>query len=81
MIIKFKAFASIKDKECGWKRIAESIHETEPEAKEAVLHFAGKYPEEQYTGVSIKDGRTKTWMTNEENGCVLLFEGRHFEIL
>lgn len=99
MIIKFKAFSSIKDKECGWKRIVESIHETEPEAKEAVSHFAEKYPEcetgihkyyifskeewrkEQYTGVSIKDGRTKTWMTNEGNGCVLLFEGRHFEIL
>ena len=36
---------------------------------------------EQYTGVSNKDGRTKTWMTNDENGCVLLFEGMHFEIL
>lgn len=33
MIIKFKAYACMKDKECGWKRIEESIHETEIEAK------------------------------------------------
>ena len=99
MIIKFKAYACMKDKECGWKRIEESIHETEIEAKKAALHLEGKYPEcetgihkyyifrkeewkkEQHTGVSNKDGRTKTWMTNDENGCVLLFERMHFEIL
>lgn len=45
MTIKFKAFVAIEDKECGWKRILESIYETELEAKEATLHFAGKYPE------------------------------------
>lgn len=30
-----------------------------------------------YTGV---DGKTKTWMFNEGNGCALLFEGVHFDI-
>lgn len=33
-----------------------------------------------YTNVSIEDGKTKTWMMNEGNGCVLFFEGIHFEI-
>lgn len=39
-----------------------------------------EWANEQYTGVSIEDGKTKTWMTNEGNGCTLLFEGVHFEI-
>ncbi len=34
-----------------------------------------------YTSTSIRDGKTKTWMTNEGKGCVLLFEGLHFEIV
>ena len=49
MIIKFKAYACMKDKECGWKRIEESIHETEIEAKKAALHLEGKYPDARYT--------------------------------
>lgn len=44
MIIKFKAYACMKDKECGWKRIEESIHETEIEAKKSCLTFRGKIP-------------------------------------
>lgn len=39
-----------------------------------------EWENEQYKGVSLVDGKTKTWMTNEGNGCVLLFEGVHFEI-
>lgn len=39
-----------------------------------------EWANEQYKGVSIEDGKTKTWITNEGNGCVLLFEGVHFEI-
>lgn len=39
-----------------------------------------EWANEQYKGVSLADGKTKTWMTNEGNGCVLLFEGVHFEI-
>ena len=37
MIIKL-SICLYKDKECGWKRIEESIHETEIEAKKAALH-------------------------------------------
>lgn len=40
-----------------------------------------EWENEQYKGVSLSDGKTKTWMTNEGNGCVLLFEGMHFEIV
>ena len=35
----------------------------------------------QYTGVSFDDPSIHTWMTNEGAGCVLLFEGKHFEIV
>ena len=98
MIIKFKAFVAVKDSN-GWKRIEESIHETEEEAQKAADDFVKKYKEaatgthkyyvisrkewanEQHKGVSITDGKTKTWMTNEGNGCVLLFEGVHFKIV
>lgn len=98
MVIKFKAFAVIKDNG-SWKRIAESVHETEEEAKKAAAGFTKTYSigttgthkyyvftqeeweNEVYKGVSTSDGKTKTWMTNEGNGCVLLFEGKHFEIL
>lgn len=99
MIIKFKAYAVIKSGKDGWKRISESIHETEEEAKKAVAEFAETHKEastgihkyyiitrkewanEQYKGVSLADGKTKTWMVNEGNGCALLFEGVHFEIV
>lgn len=98
MIIKFKAYVAFKNDKDNWKRIKESIHETEEEAKKAASAFAKVYKKasigihkyyvifkkewfnEQYRGVSHKDGKTKTWMTNEGNGCVLLFEGLHFEI-
>ena len=40
-----------------------------------------EWKNERYTGVSLEDGKTKTWMTNEGNGCVLLFESTHFEIV
>lgn len=36
---------------------------------------------EQYTGTSFSDPSVRTWMTNEGNGSVLLFEGLHFEIV
>lgn len=39
-----------------------------------------EWENEQYKGVSLADGKTKTWMVNEGNGCTLLFEGIHFEI-
>ena len=39
-----------------------------------------EWADKQYKDVSLADGKTKTWMTNEGNGCVLLFEGTHFEI-
>lgn len=39
-----------------------------------------EWANEQYKGISIEDEKTKTWITNEGNGCVLLFEGVHFEI-
>lgn len=99
MIIKFKAYATIKNDNNRWKRLEESIHETEEEAKHTASDFAKKYSEattgtykyyilsrkewanEQYKGVSIKDGKTKTWMVNEGNGCALLFEGVHLEIV
>lgn len=43
--------------------------------------FSKKEWEKQvYKGVSIRDGKTKTWMTNEGSGTTLLFEGVHFEI-
>lgn len=45
MTIKFKAFVTMEDKECGWNRIIESMHDTELESKEAALHFDEKYPE------------------------------------
>lgn len=98
MIIKFKAFVAVKDGN-GWKRLEESVHETEKEAQKAADNFVKKYKEattgthkyyvishkewnnEQYKGVSFADGKTKTWMTNEGNGCALLFEGVHFEIV
>ena len=98
MIIKFKSFVAAKEKN-NWKRIAESIHETEAEAQKAASDFAKTYSgsatgthkyyifthkeweNEMYKGISLSDGKTKTWMTNEGNGCVLLFEGKHFEIL
>ena len=81
-----------------WKRIAETIHDTEEEAEKAAANFAEAYKgsktgihkyyiidqkewkKEHYKGVSIRDGKTKTLMVNE-NGCVLLFEGIHFEII
>lgn len=99
MNIKFKAYVAIKNNNNGWKRVEESIHETEEEAQHATIELTKKYSEatagthkyyilsrkewknEQYKGVSIKDGKTKTWMVNEGNGCALLFEGVHFEIV
>lgn len=98
MIIKYKAYATIKDGKDGWKRIKESICDTEDEAKKFASDFAEMHKEastgihkyyvisrkewsnEQYTGISINDGKTKTWMINEGDGPVLLFEGIHFEI-
>lgn len=98
MIIKFKAFVAKKDGN-KWKRLAESTHGTEEEAKKATDNFLKihsgsasgthkyyifthkEWENEHYKGISIKDGKTKTWMTNEGNGCVLLFEGTHFEIM
>ncbi len=98
MIIKFKAYAVIRDKNDKWKRIAETIHDTEEEAKKAAANLAEAYKGSEtgshkyyvidskewenmyYKGVSIRDGKTKTLMVNE-NGCALLFEGIHFEII
>ena len=97
MIIKFKAFVAVKNGN-SWKRLEESIHQTEEEAQKAATDFIEKYKEvstgvhkyyifsqeewnkEQYKSVSLSDGKTKTWMTNEGDGCVLLFERVHFEI-
>ena len=99
MIVKFKAFATVKEEKYGWKRIAESTHETEIEAEKAAADFSKifsgitvgthkyyiinqkEWDNEHYKGVSLTDGKTKTWMTNDGNGCTLLFEGMHFEIL
>lgn len=98
MIIKFKAYAVINDENDKWKRIAETIHNTEEEAKKAAANFAEAYKgsktgihkyyiitrkeweNEHYKDVSL-NGKTKTWMINEGNGCVLLLEGVHFEIV
>lgn len=103
MIVKFKAYAAIKNKDGNtnhtWNRVAESLHETEKEAQSAASLLQKKYKDavagihkyyiltknewnkEQYKGVSVEDNNTKTLMMNEGNGCVLLFEGIHFEIL
>lgn len=40
-----------------------------------------EWSRKQYTSTSINDPNVKTWMTNEGNGCTLLFEGLHFEIV
>lgn len=71
------------------KEVAEKFMEKYKDGKAKAI-YAGvhkyyiisrkEWANEQYKGVSIEDGKTKTWMTNEGNGCVLLFEGVHFEI-
>lgn len=43
MIIKFKAYVAIKSDNDGWKRLEESVHETEKEAQKAADNFAKKY--------------------------------------
>ena len=40
-----------------------------------------EWAREQYTSTSITDPSVRTWMINEGMGCVLLFEGIHFEIV
>lgn len=35
----------------------------------------------QYTGKSVRDGKTKTMMIPSNNGCCLIFEGKHFCII
>lgn len=35
----------------------------------------------QYTDRSIHDRTVKTWMINSVNGCCLIFEHKHFEII
>ena len=40
-----------------------------------------EYDNEVYTGTSINNPDQRTWMINEGAGCVLLFEGLHFDII
>lgn len=103
MVIEFRPFAKMENKEGKTWRVNICNYNTEEEAKEASKKFAEQYKngdvratytgvhryyiisrkewaKEQYKGVSLEDGKTKTWMTNEGNGCTLLFEGVHFEI-
>lgn len=35
----------------------------------------------QYTDRSIHDKNIRTWMINSVNGCCLIFEHKHFEIV
>lgn len=34
----------------------------------------------QYTGTSVRDRNVKTLMLPSDNGCCLIFEGKHFKI-
>ena len=42
---------------------------------------AEEWEHEQYKGTSFSNPAVRTWMTNEGAGCVLLFEGMHFEVV
>ena len=67
-------------------KFAEKYKEGTPLAKYTGTHrfytfTAEEWRKQQYTGKSIHDPKIRTWMTNEGNGCVLLFEHVHFEII
>lgn len=76
---------SIHETEEEAKKVVADFAETYKEASTGIHKYyiftCKEWENEMYKGVSLADGKTKTWMTNEGNGCVLLFEKIHFEIV